>query len=89
MSGPELKVLDPWMPPKDWKESVDKAMAQLNEAHAKGEITNLVVVRYHNREPYTTVTSGMTFADLAYSSKLIEKIFFRRLERAEEDDTRS
>lgn len=87
MTVPDLKVAEPWFAPKDWKESVDKAMKQLNEAYEKGEITNLVVVRFHNRTPYTTVTSGMTFADLAYACKVMDKTFSKRLERAEEDDT--
>jgi hypothetical protein len=60
----ELLTLIP-MPVQE-KESVDRVMKELNEAHAAGRLTHICAATIENRDEYFTYVTNMRSSDMAY-----------------------
>lgn len=55
------------------KESLQRILDGLQKDLNEGKLTSLAVVQYnHGHQPFTWLSSGMTFAQMAWASKLID-----------------
>lgn len=55
------------------RESVKRILDQMMEAYEKGDLTAIAAVGYEKgHQPYTYLSSSLTYAQVAWASKLID-----------------
>jgi hypothetical protein len=54
------------------KDSLQRILDGLQKDLNDGKLTSLAVVQYNGHEPFTWLSSSLTFAQVAWASKLID-----------------